>query len=206
MLGFKLNHISKRGHWCHWHHGLLLQTWINLNTSMDKIITSIIKCGIKINNSHGIDYHQISNIRHTSVGNKFVDHSDVVGASPPGAAPTSFLTQHVASMDCANTTATRDKKHLSFGIWCRILEIRRYIKEMGLCTGARFNYLDHLCVKNLYKKCKYILIFFQSNSACNVLILPIIQCSVQRHSDAVKILEMWSYWWTNWSWCQIYEL
>ena len=31
-------------------------------------------------------YHQISKIRCTSVGNKFVDHSDVVGASPVGAA------------------------------------------------------------------------------------------------------------------------
>ena len=33
-------------------------------------------------------YRQISNIRRTSVGNKIVDHSDVVGASPVGAAPT----------------------------------------------------------------------------------------------------------------------
>ena len=38
-------------------------------------------------------YHQISNIRRTLIGNKLVDHSDVVGASPVGAAPTksSFL-------------------------------------------------------------------------------------------------------------------
>ena len=33
-------------------------------------------------------YHQVSNIRFTLVGNKIVDHSDVVGASPVGAAPT----------------------------------------------------------------------------------------------------------------------
>ena len=32
--------------------------------------------------------HQVSNIRRTSVGNKIVDHSDVVGASPVSAAPT----------------------------------------------------------------------------------------------------------------------
>ena len=32
-------------------------------------------------------YRQVSNIRHT-LGNKIVDHSDVVGASPVGAAPT----------------------------------------------------------------------------------------------------------------------
>ena len=31
---------------------------------------------------------KISNISHTLVGNKIVDHSDVVGASPVGAAPT----------------------------------------------------------------------------------------------------------------------
>ena len=39
-------------------------------------------------------YRKVSNIRRTLVGNKIVDHSDVVGASPAGAAPTtsSFLT------------------------------------------------------------------------------------------------------------------
>ena len=41
-----------------------------------------------------IKYRQISNISRTLVGNKFVDHSDVVGALPAAAAPTtsSFLT------------------------------------------------------------------------------------------------------------------
>ena len=33
-------------------------------------------------------YRKVSNIRRTRVGNKIVDHSDVVGASPVGAAPT----------------------------------------------------------------------------------------------------------------------
>ena len=33
-------------------------------------------------------YRKTSNISHTSVGNKIVDNSDVVGASPVGAAPT----------------------------------------------------------------------------------------------------------------------
>ena len=46
-------------------------------------------------------YRKTSSISRTSVGNKMVDHSDVVGASPVGAAPTtsSFSTQHMASMD-----------------------------------------------------------------------------------------------------------
>ena len=35
-----------------------------------------------------VRYRQVSNIRCTLVGNKIVDHSDVVGAAPVGAAPT----------------------------------------------------------------------------------------------------------------------
>ena len=37
---------------------------------------------------YNIIYHKTSNIRRTLVGNKIVDHTDVVGASPVGAAPT----------------------------------------------------------------------------------------------------------------------
>ena len=37
---------------------------------------------------HILIYHKTSNIRRTLVGNNIVDHSDVVGASPVGAAPT----------------------------------------------------------------------------------------------------------------------
>ena len=77
----------------------------------DKILTMIYNKNI---------YCQTSNIRHSIVGSKVVDHSDVVGASPVGAAPTtsSFLTQHLASMDWAKTIARQDVKHLTFGIWC----------------------------------------------------------------------------------------
>ena len=34
------------------------------------------------------DYRQVSDVRRTIEGNEIVDHSDVVGASPVGAAPT----------------------------------------------------------------------------------------------------------------------
>ena len=34
------------------------------------------------------EYRKFSNVRRTLVGHKIVDHSDVVGASPIGAAPT----------------------------------------------------------------------------------------------------------------------
>ena len=66
------------------------------------------------------NYRKTSNISRTLVGNKIADNSDVVGASPVGAAPTtsSFSTWHLASMDWAKTTARGYKKHLSFGIWC----------------------------------------------------------------------------------------
>ena len=38
-----------------------------------------------------VTYRQTSNTSHTLVGNKVVDNSDVVGASPVGAAPTIIL-------------------------------------------------------------------------------------------------------------------
>ena len=37
---------------------------------------------------YSLMYRQVSNIRRTLTGYKFVDHSDVVGAAPVGAAPT----------------------------------------------------------------------------------------------------------------------
>ena len=49
----------------------------------------------KISKGQGRDFyviiiisHQTSNISSTKVGNKIVDHSDVVGVPPVGAAPT----------------------------------------------------------------------------------------------------------------------
>ena len=63
-------------------------------------------------------YHKISNIRCILVCYEIVDHSDGVGASPVGAAPTtsSLLTEHLASVDWAKATARRDEKHLSVRI------------------------------------------------------------------------------------------
>ena len=78
------------------------------NTSSEVTVPGVVK------------YHKCSNIRRALVGNKIVDHSDVVGASPVGAAPatSSFTTSHLASMDWAKTTARRDEKHLCLGIGC----------------------------------------------------------------------------------------
>ena len=49
--------------------------------TMHQFITEMLQSGI-------VGYRQVSNIRRTSVGNTIVDRSDVVGASPVGAAPT----------------------------------------------------------------------------------------------------------------------
>ena len=47
-----------------------------------------ISCEIALRCMPQNNYRQVSNIRRTLVGNKIVDHPDVVGASPVGAAPT----------------------------------------------------------------------------------------------------------------------
>ena len=58
-------------------------------------------------------YPHTSNIYCTLLGNKIVDHSDAVGVSPVGAAPTTS-----SKMEWTKTTARREEKHLDFGIWC----------------------------------------------------------------------------------------
>ena len=50
------------------------------------IVTGHICIGSVFSSNH--KYREVSNIRRTLVGNKIVDHSDVVGATPVGAAPT----------------------------------------------------------------------------------------------------------------------
>ena len=46
------------------------------------------------------EHRQTSNISHTLVGTNIVEHSNVIGASPVGTAPTtsSFSTERMASM------------------------------------------------------------------------------------------------------------
>ena len=56
-------------------------------------------------NEPATTYRQTSNISHTLVCNKLADHSDVVGAGPIGAVPTtsSSSTKQLTSIDCAKT-------------------------------------------------------------------------------------------------------
>ena len=53
--------------------------WCGVDVVLSLFVGVVLLCKI---------YRQVSNIRRTLVGNKIVDNSDVVGASPVGAAPT----------------------------------------------------------------------------------------------------------------------
>ena len=67
------------------------------------------------------DYRQDSNISRTMVGNKIVDHSDVVGASPVGATNYIFIldiTSGFIGLGKDNCTTRRDT--LSLAIWCAL--------------------------------------------------------------------------------------
>ena len=63
------------------------------------------------------EYRKVSNIRRTLLASWIFDHSEVVGASLVGSAPTtsSFSTEHLASIYCAKKTVSWVKKHLGFG-------------------------------------------------------------------------------------------
>ena len=65
-------------------------------------------------------YRQVSNINRTLIGNKIVDHSDVVGASPYRRCSNYIfilnLTPGFIGLGIEKTTRQYEK-HLSFGIW-----------------------------------------------------------------------------------------
>ena len=119
-----------------WRPNTMVETRSSL-TIMTKWVIKVCFHGVHVfktrNNVQTFLYRQTSNIRRAWVGNKIADHSDVFGASPVGAAPTtsSFSTKHLTSMDWSKTTARRDEHHLSFGIWC-VLYTKIYDKSMGI--------------------------------------------------------------------------
>ena len=77
---------------------LYMRIWkfekINKSVKIEAFSHTVVFC---INMEAPRIYHQTSIISRTSVGNEIVDHSDVVGASPVGAAPatSSFSTYNV---------------------------------------------------------------------------------------------------------------
>ena len=84
-------------------------------------------------------YRKTSNIRRTLAGNKIVDHSDVVGASPVGAAPTtsSFSTWHLASRDSAKTVARQYANLLSASYIRDLTVVIRPLQWTVISTSCR---------------------------------------------------------------------
>ena len=79
---------------CLTHYGLVMQ-YGDIDLGQHWFMIQVMACCLMAP-SH---YRKTSNIRHTLVGNKIVDQSDVVGAAPVGAAPTtsSFSIHHLVS-------------------------------------------------------------------------------------------------------------
>ena len=152
ILGLKVNHVSKRGpgNYAHDSLWLLIYDHETFRTTDNEADHSGSHTGTITPVPHS-DYPQISTIRGAVVGNKIVDHSDVVGASPAGTAPTtsSFPASHLALMDWAKTTARRYEKHLSFRIWCNLNY--RFGGNMALwCLCLRYFYINSiLCILKL---------------------------------------------------------
>ena len=110
------------------------------------------------------------------MGNEIVDHSDIVGASPVGATPTttSFSTQHLASVYCAKTTATRDEKYLSFRIWCvwyqilyGMLQLRPKLHQTGFSRAKSSQFYKMLTANDSYMH-QQTLLFMQDLVACSM--------------------------------------
>ena len=68
-------------------------------------------------NNCEMNYRQVSNIRRTLVGNEIVDHSDIVGASPVGAAPTTSSSRLNTWLQWIGQKQLQDETR-SFVIWC----------------------------------------------------------------------------------------
>ena len=78
-------------------------------------------------------YRQVSKIRRTLEGNKIIDHSDVVGASPVGAAPTTssfsiYLTPGLNGLGKGNCTMRRKSFKFLFRVRL-MLHILRYVEN-----------------------------------------------------------------------------
>ena len=102
---------------------------------------SIACCSISIMIWQKNNYRQVSNIKRTLVGDKIVDHSDIVGASPVGVAPTisSFCTEYLASIDWVKANVRWDENHLSFVIWCHLYQ-RFYGMYISILSFNYFYY------------------------------------------------------------------
>ena len=93
---------------------------------MMEIMHTSYETGAKKKTTH----RQTSNINRALVGNKLVDHSDVVGASHIGAAPTisSFSIKHLTSMDLERQLQYETRINEVLGFGATYIRYPRYIK------------------------------------------------------------------------------
>ena len=105
------------------------QIYERVTTIYDDLTSHILLGQVNISDMSlsSITYRQTSNISRTQVGNKIVDHSDVVEASPVGAAPTtssfSTWTAGFNGLDKDNSETVRETFKCS-DLVRLILEIR----------------------------------------------------------------------------------
>ena len=92
--------------------------------------------------STSTNYRQASNISHSSVGNTIIDHADVVGASPVGAAPTTspvlYLTPGFNGLGKYNCKSRRST--------CKFLDLVRLILEVWRCITTRKQNIETPCM------------------------------------------------------------
>ena len=80
--------------------------------------STTITCTYFMGRTRSTEYHQNSNISRTLVGNKTVDHSDVVGAGPTGdAAFILDLTPAFSGLDKDNYTTVRETLQFLDLVW-----------------------------------------------------------------------------------------
>ena len=102
--------------------------WCTCVNTLPHFVNQRLRCGIPCilsSVARPYAYRQVCNIRRTLVGNKIVDHSDVVGASPVGAAPTTDWVPGFNRLRKDNCK-TRGKKKFCDLMWF-ILEIWWYL-------------------------------------------------------------------------------
>ena len=103
-------------------------TWKYFGSAESKTNVSKISC-VSLYLVHILCYRKVSNTRRTLAGNKIVDHSDVIGASPVGAAPTTSHSQLSAWLQWIGQRQLQDetRKIYVWGLGALILENWRYI-------------------------------------------------------------------------------
>ena len=107
----------------------------------------------------------------TLVGNEIVDHSDVVGVSPVGAAPTTalFSTQHLPSIEGKGNCKSR-RETFKFWTWELGAAYTRNLTVLVICRPCKY-YWD-LIIEGIWKWANMIKLYYVL-----MLIVPLLNVS-----------------------------